>query len=558
MNNQNEFEESKKIINKILNLNKKEIENNESNNTIKIRCNLCGKIFKTEYKKGTEKDTIFYYCDDCREFLKNELVDEKIKSNMAVETVKINYTPFEAQKKVHEGFEQHRFTVLAAGNRFGKDYCSNVIFVDYFFRCVSENRHIDMPELTPSVYGWIIAPVEKMALQNFKEVLKIIPKEWIVKYSESKLLIETIGGGIIEVKSAYDPESLVGVGLDIVEITEGARIRNLDVVWGNIEARLSSPNRGLQKDRAGKTNIGCGKAIINSSPLGKNYFYKLWTRGQKKHLNYSSNWISFQFPWTANPTHKKLAESLVDTNLGKITYEQDLIRQMGERKYKENYLADFLAGEGYVFQQFYDNCVIALPNDITPIEKKMLIDEWKTPIKGHQYRIGYDPATGGSGDTPALIIRDLNTNKVSKIISLYGKTYERQWDDISFYSKIYNNADCAYGVTGHTAIRGQLQKRNVNEIPLDEHGGRKAEYINGLERAIQNMECKVLLDDNPITLILIDQMTDYIIKNGKYSNDIMEHDDFVSAMYFAFYDFGIENIMKIPYINKYGVIEYDN
>ena len=45
---------------------------------------------------------------------------------------------------------------------------------------------------------------------------------------------------IIEVHSAYDPESLVAVGLDLVTITEAARIADLEDVWSNIEGRLNS------------------------------------------------------------------------------------------------------------------------------------------------------------------------------------------------------------------------------------------------------------------------------------------------------------------------------
>ena len=50
---------------------------------------------------------------------------------------------------------------------------------------------------------------------------EILPRRWMAKDPyESDQVIETVGDGIIEVRSADDPESLVGVGLDIVLITE--------------------------------------------------------------------------------------------------------------------------------------------------------------------------------------------------------------------------------------------------------------------------------------------------------------------------------------------------
>ena len=68
-----------------------------------------------------------------------------------------------------------------------------------------------------------------------------LPREIIVDISKTTQTIETINGGIIEVHSAYDPESLVAVGLDLVTITEAARIADMEDVWSNIEARLNSP-----------------------------------------------------------------------------------------------------------------------------------------------------------------------------------------------------------------------------------------------------------------------------------------------------------------------------
>ena len=59
--------------------------------------------------------------------------------------------------------------------------------------------------------------------------------------SLSDLTIETYNGGIVEVHSDDDPETLVWVGLDIITITEAARIRDLDTVWANLKQRLDSP-----------------------------------------------------------------------------------------------------------------------------------------------------------------------------------------------------------------------------------------------------------------------------------------------------------------------------
>lgn len=418
----------------------------------------------------------------------------------------------------------------------GKDRMTIMTGIKYFVDCLSENRHVDKPDMVPPVLWWQIAPTEKMAKQNWRELKKYMPKQWVVACSDSTYTMETIGGGVIEVRSAYDPESLVGVGLDLVTITEAARIANLEAVWANLEARLNSPGRGREIDRKGK-KYG-GKAIINSSPLGKNYFYKMFRFGQQGSDEYSSNWISYQLSWRANPFMDELADQIVHTKFGDMTYEEDLRRKIGDRLFRQNYLADFLAMDGTVFKDFEEKCVKNLFDmGMNKQQRDEYAKKWYESVPFHSYRIGYDPATGSSTDTPAVIVRDMDTNNIVQVIDLYGKNYDEQWDEIAFVSRKYNYAPCAWLRTGHTAVENQLAKRGVVEIPLDEQAGNKAKYIQSLERAIQNEDVHILLDGTETVQTLVLEMCDYTEKAGKYSNEQQEHDDFVSAMYAAYFDY---------------------
>ncbi len=517
-------------------------------------CKKCGNEFQQDYYAEQNIYSNYRTCKECRIKEAREK-EKKSNENYSSQKALLDYEPFKAQQKMHDSFEIHRFLLLCCGNRFGKDRFTIMAFIIYFVDCLNENRHIDHTDMVPPVYGWIVAPTERMARQNWKELKKYFPKEWIVAISDSTLVMNTIGGGVIEVRSAYDPEALVGVGLDIVAITEAARIKDLAAVWANLEARLSSPGRGREKDRKGHS-YGMGKAIINSSPLGKNYFYTMWTWGQKDHPNYSSMWESFQFSWDENPVNKELANTKILTKYGEMLYSEDLRRRLGNNVYRQNYLGEFLDDEGTVFKNFEEKCVKQLDFKLKAKQKREIIEEWQMAKPYNVYRIGYDPATGGSGDTPAIVIRDKSENRIVKIISLYGKKYDEQWDTISFYSKLYNNAECAYGITGHTAIEGQLAKRGVLEIPLDEHGTKKSEYINNLERAIENNCCQILYDGEEATQTLIYEMNDYSFINGRYKNKEQAHDDFVSAMYFCYFDFDKVEII-IPPIFDISIVDYE-
>jgi len=58
-----------------------------------------------------------------------------------------------------------------------------------------------------------------------------------------------------------------------------------------------------------------------------------------------------------------------------------------------------------------------------------------------------------------------------------------------------------------------------------------------------------LLDGSEDAQTLMYQMNDYTEKNGQYSNQEMDHDDYVSAMYAAYFDYSIIE-QKMPFSNR--------
>ena len=119
----------------------------------------------------------------------------------------------------------------------------------YFIECLNENRHIHNFDMVPPVYWWIIAPTFKLAEQNWRQLKVIVKKtfrnekEFVVACDNGSMTMQTVGGGVIEVRSAFNEDMLVGVGLDLVTITEAARIKDLESVWANLEGRLIARQR---------------------------------------------------------------------------------------------------------------------------------------------------------------------------------------------------------------------------------------------------------------------------------------------------------------------------
>lgn len=515
-------------------------------------CSKCGQKFEQDYCKDRNTYSNWPMCKECREkeiknYQKLEKEDLQKGYNNLVGTIK--YQPFPAQQRIHEAFENHRFVVIAAGNRFGKDRCSMMMGIQYFADCLSENRYIYNPDMVPSVMWWIVAPNEKFAMQNWRELKQYFPQNWILSRSDSSLCMQTLGGGLIEVRSGYDENALRGVGLDLVTVTEAAVFRDLDVAWANLEARLDSPGRGRIKDR-NNGRYGRGKAIINSSPLGRNYFYNMFCWGQESHIDYDPDWWSCQCPWTDNPVNAESAAEIKHTKYGDLTKEQRMIRRMGERRYRENYMADFLANDTTVFKEFEDKCVINIYSPELGLSKegrKDFVHQWERVVPGRKYVGGYDPATGSSEDNPWFVIRDTETNNVVRSFNLYGKSYEEQADFIVMYCKMYNYAKLNWLRTGHTALEGWFALRGIEENPLDEQGGHKAELVQRLETAVQNGDIHFLMDGSEDAQMLIYQMNDYTETktkqgNPQYANKQVPHDDCVSALYAAWADYSVTDM----------------
>lgn len=201
------------------------------------KCVECGKSFEksvTVDKNGVTRVGGETVCPQCRKFL-------NLPKNPKEKTVKeatVKYEPYEWQKKFHSSTA--RCKVISGAARSGKDRACVMEFTNKFVELLNEDRD---HTYVPKVHAWIIAPTYVLVKQLEREVLATFPSNLVINYTRDDHLIETINGGIIEFKSADDPDSLVSVGLDFVWITEAARIKDFQTVVGNIEDRLSSPRQ---------------------------------------------------------------------------------------------------------------------------------------------------------------------------------------------------------------------------------------------------------------------------------------------------------------------------
>lgn len=485
-------------------------------------CEVCGFVFaQNTYKDEKTKEikyTNYKRCENCRKDIRNSslVVSEK--------NVTINYNPYPWQKKFHAS--KARCKVISGGARIGKDRATTMEFIDKFTQMLNEDRDYTY---VPKVHGWIIAPTYKLAGQLMREMFNSFPRELVVNYQRDSYSIETINGGLIEFRSADDPDSLVSVGLDIVWITEAARIKDFEIVIGNITDRLDSPGRGPNREG--------GLLLVNSSPRGRTYFNTICKWGNVGSSSWRPGWETFyvsrwDVPYFANRRYEILPNGR--------TYEEDLKLSRSERQYKEDVLGIPNDEEGTQFPNFRDNAVIEkediITDDLTEFKKEL-----NKPIPGHTYSIGYDPAKQIDGAW--TVVYDVTTGIIVEVEKYEKMNYREQIQiRIAHLYKKWNYAPVRYGKTGvGEALEPYFIESGIENIPYPEQGKNKERLVENLGTLIKTDKFKIYNVSDRFEE-MIRQFEDYgysMTDKGNITYGNMTsgaHDDAVSASYFAVAD----------------------
>ncbi len=157
-----------------------------------------------------------------------------------------------------------RFKVLVTGRRFGKTTLAI--------------RELCYVARIPGRVCWYVAPSYRQAKQiawvKIKEILNNL--KWIKRINEAELTIFLKNGSRICLRGADNPDSLRGVGIDLLVMDECADIS---------ESAWSATLRPTLSDTK-------GKAIFCGTPKGMNWFHDLYQRGQDPT---EEEWSSFLY-----------------------------------------------------------------------------------------------------------------------------------------------------------------------------------------------------------------------------------------------------------------------
>jgi len=229
----------------------------------------------------------------------------------------MGYKPHFGQTKLHyPAKDTARFFVMVCGRRFGKTTASAMEATYYASQ--------------PDKKIWLVGLSYDKADLMFREVWKnmvIGRANDIERASEKERFIKFKWGTTVEAKSADNPDSLVGEGLDLLVIDEAAKVKRR--IWD----MYLSPTLSDRK----------GKAIFITTPEGFNFVYDLFLLGKEDDL-----WESHQAPSWDN--HFAFPEGKKDP------FILERKRNMSKEVFDQEYGAKFtsFAGRVYPFERDLD------------------------------------------------------------------------------------------------------------------------------------------------------------------------------------------------------------
>jgi len=381
-------------------------------------------------------------------------------------TTKINAKPHAGQLEVHNS--DARFKVLSAGRRWGKTR-------------LGVNECLDAA--SKGGRAWWVSPSYKTSEVGWRPLRQIARK---IPNAEVRLVDRMVtlpGGGFVAVRSADNPDSLRGEGLDFVVMDECAFMQK--EAW-------TEAIRPALSDRL-------GKALFISTPKGRNWFWENYQRG----INGEEGWAAWTFPTVNNPY---IAASEVEAAR----------RDLPEIIFRQEYLAEFIDDSGGVFRRVQEAAVLT-PQDAQP---------------GRQYVAGVDVAS--SVDFTVVTVLDAESKEMVYLDRFNRVDYPVLIDRLESVYKRYNLTSMVVesNSIGRPVI-DELVTRGLNIVPFTTTSATKQAIIQGLQSAFENGQILVL--DEPV---LVGELLSFESKrnaSGSFSYSAPDgmHDDCVMSLAIA-------------------------
>ena len=366
-----------------------------------------------------------------------------------------------------------RFKVAAAGRRFGKTRLGAAL-------CM----------MTAGAGGraWWVAPTYPVAQVGWRLIRRMALQIPGAEVRQAERIATLPNGGEIQVRSADNPDSLRGEGLDFVVMDECAFIH---------EDAWQEALRPALADRK-------GRALFISTPKGRNWFWRLWQRCIDDH---DHEWHGWQLPTAANPYIDPT--EIEAARLG-----------LPERIFAQEFLAQFLDDAGGVFRRVMDAATAAPQGGA---------------IGGHEYTFGVD--WGRSNDFTAIAVLDVTTAELVALDRFNQIDYSLQLTRLTaLYERFRPRAIVAETNSMGQPLVEQLQAAGLPVVPFTTTAASKQIAVDALALAFERGSIRIIPDPTLIAELqayeaerLPSGMLRYGAPNGM-------HDDTVMALMLAWHN----------------------
>ena len=387
---------------------------------------------------------------------------------MALTATRINAKPHPGQLEVHNS--QARFKVLSAGRRWGKTR-------------LGVNECLDAA--AQGGRAWWVSPSYKTSEVGWRPLRQIARK---IPNAEIRLVDRMVtlpNGGFVAVRSADNPDSLRGEGLDFVVMDECAFMQK--EAW-------TEAIRPALSDRQ-------GKALFISTPKGRNWFWEAYQRGVRE----EEGWQAWTFPTSSNPYIEPAEIEAAKRDLPEMIFRQE-------------YLAEFIDDAGGVFRRVQEAAVL----------------EPREYEEGKQYIAGVDVAA--SVDFTVVTVLDAETKEMVYLDRFNRVDYPVLIDRLE---AVYNRYHLTSMVVESNSIGrpviDELVARGLNIVPFTTTSATKQAIIQNLQAAFENGQILVLNDQ-----ILVGELLSFESKRNasggfSYSAPAGMHDDCVLSLAIAWH-----------------------
>ena len=359
-----------------------------------------------------------------------------------------------------------RFTAISGGRRWGKSRLG-------VYRCLEKGLMGGM--------AWWVAPSYKMSEHGWRLIKAVALQIPGVDVSETNKRITLPGSGVIQVRSADDPDSLRGEGIDFLVMDEAAYIK---------ESAWAEALRPALSDRR-------GSALFISTPAGRNWFFRV-------HCSTDADHISFTYPTGSNPhiDPKEIEHARMN---------------LPERTFRQEYLAQFIEDSGVVFRRIRE-AVTATWRDVAE--------------QDHEYVFGVD--WGRHHDFTVITVLDTEASAVVHVDRFSQINYELQ---LGRLEALFNRFE-PWKVVAEVNAMGeplveQIRRKGWNVEGFVTTNKSKGEAIEALVLAFENGEIRILDDEALINELQAFEMDRLPSGAFRYSAPAGMHDDCVMSLALA-------------------------